>query len=294
VNAASNVVRIEVTPQTPILTPTVDGQSIDLAAMADADLVNVEMIDLRGFGDNLLTLDSDKIRNLFANSSVTVYADSGDTILFDGDWRFQGIELVGGEVHRVFTNSGATIRTIGPRDFTNPQNQFDVDGSGEVVALDALHVLTSIRAKQIVDSQGGFLPLTAENQSSFQFVDVNQDNVLTPLDALLVLIEMRRIANTASGPSGEQVIAPPPPISGLIAIEEAGDDYAVEPHNTRNIPAEITGDFTRDDFLQRTEMPQVGNHDSDKIDEASHNTSLDSFLLVDQAFADPELLDEKR
>ena len=295
VNAASNVLRIEVTARSPILAPTLDGQSIDLTAIADADLVNIETIDLRGFGDNVLSLDSDKIRSLFANSSVTVYADPGDTILFDGDWRFERIELVGGEVHRVFTNSGATIRTIGPSDFTNPRNRFDVDGSGEVTALDALHVLTAIRAREIVDAQGGFLPLTAENQSSFQFVDVNQDNILTPLDALLVLIEMRRMLIAAEGPAGEQVIAPPPQQrNGLIASDDGWDDRDAEPLSTKNTQAKSASDFSRNDFVQKTETPQVPNHASDQTGEGSASASVDSFVLVDQAFADPELLDEKR
>jgi len=291
VNAASNVLRVDVTARSPILAPTLVGQSIDLAAIADADLVNIETIDLRGFDDNVLSLDSDKIRSLFANSSVTVYADPGDTILFDGDWRFEGIELVGGEVHRVFTNSGATIKTIGPSDFSNPRNRFDVDGSGDVVALDALHVLTTIRSRQIVDSQGSFLPLTEETKGFFQFVDVNLDNAVTPLDALLVLIEMRRLFNAGNEANGEQVIAPTPQNDDLRAIDDSADENAVRAISTRDGQAEYLSNFGRNGFVQKAETLQVGT-DSDKTAEGSANASVDSLVLIDEAFADPELLSE--
>jgi subtilisin family serine protease/Tol biopolymer transport system component len=290
VNAASNVLRVDVSTRSSILAPTLDGQSIDLTAMSDADLVNLETIDLRGFGDNVLWLDSDKIRSLFENSSVTVYADPGDTILFDGDWRFEGIELVGGEVHRVFTNSGATIRTIGPGDFTNPRNRFDVDGSGEVSALDALHVLTAIRAQEIVDSQGGFLPLTAENKSSFQFVDVNQDKVLTPLDALLVLIEMRRMISAGEGESGEQVMAPPPLQSSVSVAAATQSRGETEDLRVGDEGLQVT-DAPRQDLRYLIPFgPQFQKSgtitDSDNTDEVSK----ESVSLIDEAFADPLLL----
>jgi len=290
VNVGSNVLQIDVAPRSPILAPKVTGEAIDLTSMSDTELLDVETIDLRGFGDNVLTLDSDKIRTLFADASVTIYADPGDTIAFDGDWQFVGIELVDGAIHRIFTKAGASIFVNGPLDYTNPQNRFDVDASGEVVALDGLLVLTTIRNKRLASANGSFLPMTTENLSQYRFVDVSRDNLVTPLDALLVLNEVRRQGREGSGGAGEQVVVVPMQNAPLIAMATSSSSTRTEDRDSTSAELVIIGDASQNPAKTISYGPQQWRVNTTRISDDEHGEQNDRMSLIDEAFADPLLL----
>jgi hypothetical protein len=201
-----------------------------------------------------------------------------------------GIELVDGAIHRIFTKAGATIFVDGPLDYTNPQNRFDVDASGEVVALDGLLVLTTIRNKRLASANGSFLPMTTENQSQYRFVDVNQDGLVTPLDALLVLNEIRRQNREGSGASGEQVVVAPMQTAPSIATANSMSSTMTVERDATTPELVTTADASQnpeDPISYRRQQWRVDTIQAsdDKQDEQNNLVSL-----IDEAFADPLLL----
>jgi len=280
-NAASNVLSIEVTPRSRVIIPQQPSGTIDLSTLGEQDLTGAETIDLRGQGDNLLTLDSAKIASFFTDSAAIIYADPGDTVAFAGQWTFDAVLLVDGQIHRVFSQAGATVKLQGPYDFSNPINRFDVDASGDVAALDALNILNAIRAKLLTDANGAFLPLTTETLASFRFLDVDQNNQLAPLDALLVLIEMSRSNRGLSSGEGEQVEFAP-----LMMIDQASENEERSEQDAIRIVNDSGGRLMwteADEAVEAQSVNSVGaGHSSVRVNEAE--------MLVDAAFADPLLL----
>jgi Dockerin type I domain len=71
--------------------------------------------------------------------------------------------------------------------FQNAVDQFDVDGSGEVSAIDALHIINFFNRRELN------APLDPNTESPNGIcVDVNGDNNVTANDALQVINEMAR------------------------------------------------------------------------------------------------------
>jgi len=282
-NAASNGLSIEVTPRSKVLAPLQPSESIDLSALGEQELAGAETIDLRGFGDNLLTLDSAKIASFFTESTAIVFTDPGDQLVFAGKWNFDAVRLIDGKIHRVFSQSGATVLVQGPHDFSNPINRFDVDASGDVAALDALHILNAIRAKLLADSTGVFLPLTAETLPIYRFVDVDQNNQLAPIDALLVLIEMSRSNRAPANGEGELYGFAPP----VMTVQASEDDVSTEQYEIGS---------TNDSYhwmawAEEDEAAENRSHGTLSTGGATEAEVSEAEMRVDEAFADPLLLE---
>jgi hypothetical protein len=290
-NAATATLSIEVTPRSLVLVPQAINETIDLAAIVDADLIDLHTIDLRGLGDNELRLDSGKIAALFANSTATVFADRGDQIVFDGPWEFGGVTLVDGAIHRQFTKSGATVSVNGPLDFSNPLNRFDVDTSGRVEALDALLVLTTMRMRQLAEQGGSFLPFSQQTIEHYRFVDVSQDNQLTPLDALLVLNEISRINRERPSAEGEQNDLSPQvfgnPTHGTDRVPSTrDDDMSISLERIPQAKPMIYKNSAPSSIGLIVEVEAIKDSTPSDTDESP----FDKIALVDEAFADPLLL----
>jgi hypothetical protein len=118
-------------------------------------------------------------------AAVELLADRALLHLYDGalgdaDWQANGTivdPLALGFVDDQSHNPG----------WTNPVNQFDVNGDGTVTPLDALIVINHLaRIRQGVDHW------ERPRQPGEGYVDVNGDSRLTPIDALMIINRLSR------------------------------------------------------------------------------------------------------
>lgn len=162
------------------------GQHLDLTTILSTGLQNVEVLDIAGGGNNLLTLTSDTVSRISPiTNTLTVLSDSGDTINVGNGWILAGTEVDGGNFVRVLDQQ-ATLRLIGPHDWTNPIDALDVDASGEVSPIDVLLVINELNDPQFTT---GNVPIDAASLTTFpnRFFDVSADDFVSPLDALQVI-----------------------------------------------------------------------------------------------------------
>ena len=166
-----------------------------------SQLDGVQLIDIRGTGDNTLMLDAGRIRSTFDGGEILVVSDSGDTVDFDDGWLFEQAFVSEQQLLRRFVNGGATLNLVGPDDFCNPINEFDVNSSGNVSAIDALLVINELGRRLFSDADsrpsGQVRDLDQVDLDQFRFYDVSADGRLTVLDALRVINQLARQRVTA-------------------------------------------------------------------------------------------------
>ena len=86
------------------------GMTLDLTAIADNTLTDIEQIDLN-FDNNTLILNPLEVLNLSDSSNtLRVLGEPGDTVQADGDWSFEGIEAVDGRFFRTFSSGAAILQ----------------------------------------------------------------------------------------------------------------------------------------------------------------------------------------
>ena len=82
------------------------GMTLDLTAVSDSKLQNIERIDITGSGDNTLILSQREVLNLSSSSNtLKVDGNAGDTAYLDSSWTNQGSS--GG--YTTFTQGNATV-----------------------------------------------------------------------------------------------------------------------------------------------------------------------------------------
>lgn len=175
------------------------GETVDLQLLPDPQLEVLQLIDARGTGDNGAILSSTRIASLLPNQSLRVIADGDDVISLDPGWQVAGVEVVDGLLERILINGEATLRLVGPLDWTNPIDAADVNYDGDVSALDALAAINALAAGTFSDEQGILRHPSAIDLSAFRFFDVNADQKLSALDALRIVNEMARRGNGSEG-----------------------------------------------------------------------------------------------
>jgi hypothetical protein len=74
---------------------------------------------------------------------------------------------------------------LDPAIWTNPNNRFDIDNSGNVNPLDVLYLIDEI-------NRNGSRILDPIADADLLFVDPNRDGALDPLDVLLLIDELNR------------------------------------------------------------------------------------------------------
>ncbi|MFK8115691.1 MAG: FG-GAP-like repeat-containing protein, partial [Rubripirellula sp.] len=156
---------------------------------SDSQLDGVQLIDIRGTGDNTLMLDADRIRDAFAGV-IGVLSDAGDAVVFDDGWEFAQALLNDGQLVRRFEQLGATLDLVGPDDFTNPISQFDVNANGDISSLDALQIINELGRRAFSDGQGSVRSVAEVDLDFFRFYDVTGDLRITALDALRVINQL--------------------------------------------------------------------------------------------------------
>jgi Tol biopolymer transport system component len=176
---------------------------VDMTGIPNDFLANINLIDIRGTGNNKLVLDARKIRSVTPNQTLRVRADEGDTITFDQGWSFVGVETVDARLQRTFQNAGAVVHAIGPLDWTNPIKPSDVNANGRGTAADALAIINALGPRQVIDQSGVLVDPTTIAASLFKFYDPNADRRMTAGDALFVI---NRIED--DGPESEGEFSP--------------------------------------------------------------------------------------
>lgn len=86
------------------------GSTLDLTSVQDNRIVDVEVIDIRGTGDNTLTLDFQEVTNISSSSNtLTIRHDSGDTINIGDGWVQTSRRTVESIAYEVFTQGVAEL-----------------------------------------------------------------------------------------------------------------------------------------------------------------------------------------
>ena len=69
-------------------------------------------------------------------------------------------------------------------DWHNAVNPYDVDGDTQVSPLDALLVINELNGRQVTDAQTGTILAGSRIATQPQYLDVDADGFVSPLDAL--------------------------------------------------------------------------------------------------------------
>ena len=172
--------------------------TLDLINQDTYRFTDMEVLDITGTSPNTLTLNQATVLGVTdANDTLTVVSDFDETVDLDMGWQITGTAVDGGKFVRVLTNGGATLRLIGPRDWTNPINRLDTNGSGSVSPLDVLLIINELNNPQFSNSDRGLVD--AANVTTFPgfYYDTSPDGFVVPLDVLVVI-------NFLNNPTGNQ------------------------------------------------------------------------------------------
>ena len=91
------------------------GLTLDLRAISDNRIIDIEQIDITGTGDNVLTIDFQEVLNLSSHSNTLIVSgDQSDTAFIGSGWIRQPDEVIGAATYQVFTQGACTLK-IAPR-----------------------------------------------------------------------------------------------------------------------------------------------------------------------------------
>ena len=114
------------------------GVVLDLTTIADNRIVDIEVIDIRGSGNNRLTLDFQEVVNISSTSNtLRVARDESDNVNIGTGWTFTENRSIDGIAYDIYVQGTATLQIAGPPIFElnrlDGSNGFQVDlGFNEV------------------------------------------------------------------------------------------------------------------------------------------------------------------
>ncbi|HJV53156.1 MAG TPA: hypothetical protein VJ652_16935, partial [Noviherbaspirillum sp.] len=159
-----------------VLTVGDGATTIDLTLTDDAVIKNIELIDLRGFGPQLLKLSSGDIKALDTDTgtpnTLLVRGDAGsDSVRLVGDgWSGPADDTVDGVLYHVYTRDGATIKVedgVGVGFLINGTSGDDTssgnDGSDEFYGGDGNDTFTGAGGDDLAYGNGGDDSLSGED-----------------------------------------------------------------------------------------------------------------------------------
>lgn len=169
-----------------------ENQHLDLTQQLNESIRNIESIDLRGSGLNQLKLNDKAVRSMTDElSSLEIYHDSVDQVLFEGSWTVSKRTATDGETQLIVSSDEVVVNLFNDRLQHNPVHAHDVNGDGLITPLDALLVINQLSNRSRVNSRSNF-------------ADVSGDGVVAPWDALLVINHLSRRAASGEGEASAQ------------------------------------------------------------------------------------------
>lgn len=175
--------------------------TLNLTDPAERGLFNLQQIDIRGTGPNSLTLNKTALDEVTgAANELRVLAQLGDSVSPGTGWQLTGTQVADGIFLRVLEQTGSRLLLGGPADWQHPLNRYDVNNSGAVEPLDALHVINELNEPRFRDSSSRLADAASLADFPDLFFDVVPDGLVVPLDVLVVI----NFLNNRSGqPEGE-------------------------------------------------------------------------------------------
>ena len=86
------------------------GQTLNLVTLDDGRLMELELIDLTGTGNNTLRLDADEVLGISSSTNILrVMGNAGDRVYTGGGWEDAADRSIGGQLYHQFTHDGATL-----------------------------------------------------------------------------------------------------------------------------------------------------------------------------------------
>lgn len=146
-------------------------------------LTGVDAIDLSETSATQLTINPSAITQISDSSMLRITAGAEDQVnLVGSEWAVDPPTWVGGRrLHHMVTDQ-AMLELSNENGWLNPLNRYDINRSGDVTALDALRVINLLATLDRTD-------LTIDNVGVLdaEYVDSSDDQIVSPLDALLVI-----------------------------------------------------------------------------------------------------------
>jgi Ca2+-binding RTX toxin-like protein len=118
------------------------GAAIDLTGDLRSHISNIEVLDLTGGSDNVLTLDAKSVAAITGGNTLTVRDDAGDTVNLDSSWKLTGTEhnpsgqagdydvyTSGAMTLLVEHHDAAPLATVPTLDKLDGANGFEIDGA---------------------------------------------------------------------------------------------------------------------------------------------------------------------
>ena len=184
---------------------TASAYDLDLTGIADADLQQVETIDITGSGNNTLTLDASEVLSTSsATSTLRVKSNAGDTVSIGSGWTFGGTMIENGDFIRVLTQGEATLELDGPFDWSYPENPLDTNGSGSVDPIDALVVINELNNPRYTLASNRLVDAALLAEFPSLFLDASPDGFASPIDALVII---NFLNDPLAGGEGEATVA---------------------------------------------------------------------------------------
>ena len=225
-------------------------QILDLTSIADADLAEINAIDITGSGDNTLTLNVEEVQNISTSSDqLKVISNLGDMVNIGVGWTMLTPATLNDVFFRVLEQDGARLLLAGPADHHNPVMNLDVDNNGSVEPIDALLTINEQNNRRLSDASTFAIdPVTLNsdadptNDFDNRYRDVNGDGQIIPLDTLLIINFLNQLLSAA----GESDVDAPP---GMAVIPDAAQLARV---STEPLKQSVT---STDDATLRTPTP---------------------------------------
>ena len=113
------------------------GINLDLTTIPDNRIIDVEVIDITGTGDNTLILNLREVLNISSHSNtLTVLRDAADVVEIGSGWIGHGLEIDGSQTFAVFSQGAATLRVQSYPGYIQGSvwrdlNQNGIDDNGE-------------------------------------------------------------------------------------------------------------------------------------------------------------------
>ena len=120
----------------------------------------------------------------------------------DGNNRYQ-LEIRVMDAWGGVATQSVVVTVLGEHPWQSAVSPVDVDGNGEVTALDALVIINELNMRLQSNPVSGELPAVSSEFGPTYFLDVDGDGKVLPIDALIVINELNRQADAPQTPGGD-------------------------------------------------------------------------------------------